>query len=86
MLEKLKQLFLPLRDENPYEQKKLLYLAGRFFFSIGVYSVLRSLKTAVFLGFVGVTWQPCTKFISIIAVFPSALLRGYQDQEIGSQH
>jgi ATP:ADP antiporter, AAA family len=67
--------FKNFRDEAfRYEMYKLMLLGFTFFFIIGSYSILRPLKTSVFLGLVGKEYQPITKLISIINLFPCLLL------------
>ncbi len=51
-----------------YEQLKILFLSFAFFFIIGAYSVLRSLKTSVFFSLVGGEYQPTAKFVTIAAL------------------
>lgn len=53
---------------------KLLLLAGSFFCIIGSYSILRSLKTSVFLGLVGKEYQPISRLISLFIIFPCGML------------
>ena len=55
-------------DNN--EIKKLIMLGLSFFFIISSYSILRSLKTSIFLGLVGVEYQPYTRFITPILMIP----------------
>ena len=53
---------------------KLLLLAGAFFCVIGSYSILRSLKTSIFLGLVGKEYQPISRLISLVIIFPCGIL------------
>ena len=53
---------------------KLLLLSGAFFCIIGSYSILRSLKTSVFLGLVGKEYQPISRLISLFIIFPCGML------------
>ena len=55
------------------ETTKLLSLSLSFFFIIGSYSILRSLKTSIFLGFVGKEYQPYTRIIVILLIVPCLL-------------
>ncbi|MBY0353355.1 hypothetical protein K2W90_03255 [Candidatus Babeliales bacterium] len=55
------------------EIKKLFLLAFSFFFIIASYSILRSLKTSIFLGLVGKEYQPMTRLIAIVIMFPAML-------------
>ncbi|KKQ49674.1 MAG: hypothetical protein US69_C0003G0029 [candidate division TM6 bacterium GW2011_GWF2_38_10] len=59
---------------DKHEKTKLICLSIAFLFIIGSYSILRSLKTSVFLGFVGKEYQPIAKIMSIILMFPAMLL------------
>ncbi len=59
---------------DTHEATKLIYLSISFLFIIGSYSILRSLKTSVFLGFVGREYQPIAKILSIALMFPAMLL------------
>ncbi len=72
ILNKIKEILHDLK--NNHELKKLLLLGGTFFFIIGTYSVIRPLKTSVFLGLVGKEYQPLTKLITIIALIPVLFL------------
>ncbi|MFH1254147.1 MAG: Npt1/Npt2 family nucleotide transporter [bacterium] len=53
---------------------KLVNLAITFFFIIGSYSILRSLKASIFLGFVGREYQPLAKILALAMLFPVMLL------------
>ncbi len=53
-----------------YDVCKLILLAGAYFFIVGSYSILRSLKTSLFLGFVGKEFQPISRIISLFVIFP----------------
>ena len=53
---------------------KLVNLAITFFFIIGSYSILRSLKASIFLGFVGREYQPLAKIIALAMLFPVMFL------------
>jgi ATP:ADP antiporter, AAA family len=46
------------------------YLAASFFFTIGTYSTMRSLKSSVFIGMVGVEYLPYCKLIMMLLIFP----------------
>ncbi len=72
IVNKIKEMLHDLKN-NP-ELKKLLLLGGAFFFIIGTYSVIRPLKTSVFLGLVGKEYQPLTKLITIIMLVPVLFL------------
>jgi ATP:ADP antiporter, AAA family len=61
-------------NKEDYDLKKLLLLGGTFFFIIGTYSVIRPLKTSVFLGLVGKEYQPLTKIITMFILFPVLFL------------
>lgn len=72
IINKIKEM---LHDfKNNAELKKLLLLGGAFFFIIGTYSVIRPIKTSVFLGLVGKEYQPLTKLITIIMLVPVLFL------------
>lgn len=62
--------YLQLDD---YDLLKLLLLAVTFFCIIGSYSILRSLKTSIFLGLVGKEYQPISRFISLFIIFPCGI-------------
>ncbi|MBD3231887.1 hypothetical protein GF322_04460 [Candidatus Dependentiae bacterium] len=53
-----------------YNFIKQILLGITFFFIIATYSVIRPLKTAVFLGMVGKEFVPIAKIVSIIILFP----------------
>jgi ATP/ADP translocase len=59
---------------DKYDFIKLLLLAGAFFCIIGSYSILRSLKTSIFLGMVGKEYQPISRLISLVIIFPCGFL------------
>ncbi len=59
---------------DTHETTKLIYLSVSFLFIIGSYSLLRSLKTSVFLGFVGKEYMPIAKILSIVLMVPAMLL------------
>ncbi|MBM3886969.1 hypothetical protein FJ364_03465 [Candidatus Dependentiae bacterium] len=59
---------------DEHELTKLVLLAGAFFCIIGAYSILRSLKTSIFLGFVGKEYQPISRLISLVIIFPCGIL------------
>lgn len=60
-------------DFSAGEAIKFISLSLSFFFIIGSYSILRSLKTSIFLGFVGKEYQPYTRIIVIILIVPCLL-------------
>lgn len=53
-----------------FERKKIALLGGNLFCVIAAYSVLRPLKTSVFLKLVGISYQPYTKLLMIAIIFP----------------
>lgn len=53
---------------------KLVFSSAIFFFIIGSYSILRSLKTSIFLGFVGREYEPVVKIAGILIAIPAMLL------------
>lgn len=53
---------------------KLVNLAITYFFIIASYSVLRSLKASIFLGFVGREYQPLAKIFALAMLFPVMFL------------
>jgi len=58
-----------------HDEKKVALLGISFFLIIGAYSILRPLKTSIFLGFVGKEYQPIQKILSMIIMIP--LMLGY---------
>jgi AAA family ATP:ADP antiporter len=58
---------------DEHDKTKLVYLAFSFLFIIGAYSILRPLKTSVFLAFVGRDYLPKAKIVSIFMLFPVML-------------
>lgn len=77
MKEKLHNWFL-LKVKNylqidSYDAIKAILSAATFFFVIASYSILRSLKTSIFLGFVGREYEPIAKILSIIVTIPVML-------------
>lgn len=61
-------------NKEDYDLKKLLLLGLTFLFIIGTYSVIRPLKTSVFLSLVGKEYQPLTKIITMIMLIPVLFL------------
>ncbi len=57
-----------------YDLIKLAFGTIIFFFIIGSYSILRSLKTSVFLGMVGREWEPISKILTIAITIPAMML------------
>lgn len=57
-----------------YETKKVLFSGITFFCIIGAYSILRSLKTSIFLGFVGREYEPIVKMAGIFITIPAMLI------------
>lgn len=53
---------------------KFVNLGVAFLFVIASYSILRSLKTSIFLGFVGREYLPISKIISLLMLFPVMIL------------
>jgi len=77
MLHRLKSFFSSFKKNfqiDVYDKKKIVLSAFTFFFIIGAYSILRSLKTSIFLGFVGKEYQPIAKILSIVIMIPVMLL------------
>lgn len=62
------QTFLSGLDQ--FERLKFFLLAFSFSATIGIYSILRSLKTSIFISMVGVEYQPWTKMIMLILIVP----------------
>ncbi len=62
---------------EPHERRKLGLLSLCFFCVIATYSVLRPLKVSVFAYLVGVEYQPLTKFITILLMFPAMIFYAY---------
>ncbi|MBT4595155.1 hypothetical protein HOD08_04755 [bacterium] len=60
------------QEESRFEQRKLFYISGMYASIIAAYSVLRPLKSSVFLGFVGVNYQPVAKML-LMCVSPLIL-------------
>ncbi|MBU4269512.1 hypothetical protein KJ644_03070 [Candidatus Dependentiae bacterium] len=70
-IKKLKDRYISAKGNfGAYNFKKLLLLGGAFLFIIATYSVIRPLKTSVFLGLVGKDYQPYTKIITIFILIP----------------
>jgi AAA family ATP:ADP antiporter len=56
-----------------HDKIKLICLAMSFFFIIGSYSILRSLKASVFLGLVGKEYLPLAKIMGIVLMVPAMI-------------
>jgi ATP:ADP antiporter, AAA family len=59
-----------------YDAIKIFLSAATFFFIIGSYSILRSFKTSIFLGFVGREYEPYAKIVAILVTIPVMLIYG----------
>lgn len=59
---------------DAFDKIKLIYLAFSFFFIIGSYSILRSLKSSIFIGLVGAEFLPYVKIVSILFLIPVMFL------------
>lgn len=59
---------------DEHDSLKVILAACTLFFVIGSYSILRSLKTSIFLGFVGREYEPIAKILSIVIMIPVMLL------------
>lgn len=59
---------------DEFDLLKLILLACTFFCIIGSYSILRPLKTSVFLGLVGKEYQPISRLLSLLVIFPCGFL------------
>lgn len=74
MLSRLRSYFFYFQDKflqiDDNEKNKLILLSLTFFFIIGSYSILRSLKTSIFLGLVGKEYKPYTRFLTMICLVP----------------
>src|SRR3990172_5518018 len=57
-----------------YDAKKLILATITFFLIIGAYSILRSLKTSIFLAFVGREYEPISKILSILFTIPAMII------------
>ncbi len=53
-----------------YDLIKIGFIGFAYFFILASYSILRSLKTSIFLGLVGAEYQPYTRFVAIAIMFP----------------
>ena len=61
-------------DVDYYDGLKIIYSAATFFCIIGAYSMLRPLKTSIFLSFVGREYEPIAKILAIIIAVPTMFL------------
>jgi len=59
---------------DSYDALKIAFSAAAFFCIIGSYSILRSLKTSIFLGFVGREYEPIAKMLAIVIAIPVMFL------------
>ena len=67
---KRSKTLLFLSELDPVERNKFLILMTLFSVSIAVYSIIRSLKTSIFLSMVGVEYQPLTKLFTLGLIIP----------------
>lgn len=70
MFKRLIPVINSLFNIDYYERKKITFLGIIYFCIIASYSILRPLKTSVFAKLVGVTYQPYTKLLMILLIFP----------------
>jgi ATP:ADP antiporter, AAA family len=56
------------------ELKKFILLAAGFFFLVGSYWPLKTLKDSIFVNFVGPEYQPIAKYFSLALFFPLVLI------------
>ncbi len=56
------------------ELKKFILLAVGFFFLIGPYWILKTLKDSIFINTVGTAWQPDVKILSLVFTLPLVLI------------
>lgn len=61
-------------DVDEFDGKKILYFALAFFFIIATSSILRALKTSIFLGMIGKEHLPKAKLLAIILIIPCMML------------
>jgi AAA family ATP:ADP antiporter len=61
-------------DVDEFDGKKILYFALAFFFIIATSSILRALKTSIFLGIIGKEHLPKAKLLAIILIIPCMML------------
>ena len=59
-----------LSELNSIERHKFFVLMTLFSASIAVYSIIRSLKTSIFISMVGVEYQPLTKLFTLGLIVP----------------
>lgn len=57
-----------------YDFIKIIFLGFSYFFILASYSILKPLKTSIFLGLVGKDYQPYTRLISICVIIPYMFL------------
>lgn len=53
-----------------FDLTKIMLIGFAYFFILASYSILRSLKTSIFLGLVGAEYQPYTRFFAITIMIP----------------
>ena len=61
-------------DLDHNELKKFILLAFGFFFLVGSYWPLKTLKDSIFANIVGVSYQPIAKVLSLFIFFPLVLI------------
>lgn len=61
-------------DLKGNELKKFLMLALGFFFIIGAYWPIKTIKDTIFINIVGATYQPWVKILSVLLFFPLILI------------
>ena len=68
------RLFRGLDEAAAYGRLKLILLSSCFFFVIASYSIIKPLKSTVFISLVGVEHLPTTKFFTIALMVPAMYL------------
>lgn len=62
---------------DEHEALKTVLASVIFGCIIGAYSILRSLKTSIFLGFVGREFEPMAKIVGILITVPTMMIHAY---------
>ncbi len=69
-----------------YDFVKVSLLGFAYFFILASYSILRSLKTSIFLGLVGEEYQPYTRIIAIVIMLPYMFFYSKMVDKIKHRH
>jgi AAA family ATP:ADP antiporter len=77
MRSKLAQIFVSIVPANKYERLKFFLLTATFFMVIGAYTIVRELKSSIFISIVGKEYVPWAKTMSMFILLPLVLFYSF---------